>query len=176
MITNLTMKFASRFILAPQGLKQFVKFLLVGCTNFGISFTVFHLSYKYWKLGGLLFGGAENAQNLNIVIFGGMAVTSFEAAVANVAGYVCGIINSFILNKLWTFKVHHETTRQLNRFLILNTFCLILSTTTIFVIVDILGAPHIITWIITMGFITILNFIGSKHWVFKKHFVIALKK
>jgi putative flippase GtrA len=141
-----------------------------------VSFTVFHLSYTYWKLGSLLFGSVEDSQHLTIVISGGIAAMSFEAAVANIAGYMAGIINSFVWNKFWTFKVRHETTRQLNRFFILNLFCLILSTSIIFIIVDILGAPHKITWIITMGFITILNFVGSKYWVFNKHFAIVLKK
>ena len=38
------------------GLKQFSKFLVVGVSNFVISFAVFYLLYNYWKLSSIFYG------------------------------------------------------------------------------------------------------------------------
>jgi len=155
-------------LFVPQDFRQFLRFLVVGCTNFAVSFTVYLLCYKYWELASLPFDRSVNIGSQHYVIMDGITIASFKAAFANIVGYACGIINSFIWNKLWTFKIRYETTKQLTRFIILNIMCLTLSTAIIFIFVDILSSPHKITWIVTMGIITILNFIGSKYWVFKQ--------
>ena len=148
------------------GIKQFSKFIVVGFSNFAISFAVFYLLYNHWKLSGVfygLFGQAGKGIEDFILQLG---VTSLDATLANIFGYSAGTINSFIWNKFWTFQVKHETKSQFARFFLLNISCLFLSSLSLFIFTDYLRFPYGSVWFVTMGIITLINFVISKYWVF----------
>ena len=151
------------------GLKQFSKFLVVGVSNFVISFAVFYLLYNFWKLSSIFYGllGQAGKDLENLILQ--LGATSLDATLANIFGYGAGTINSFIWNKFWTFRAQHKTSSQFVRFLLLNITCLIFSSFCLFVFTDYLNLPYIIVWFVTMGFITVINFISSKYWVFKEN-------
>jgi putative flippase GtrA len=56
---------------------QFIKFSLIGFLNTGIHYGIFLLLFRFFGIHYLIASGI---------------------------GYCAGVINSFILNKLWTFK------------------------------------------------------------------------
>lgn len=148
-------------------IKQFSKFLVVGLSNFAISFVVFFILYKYWKLSGVFYGlFGQSGKGLEDFILQ-LGATSLDASLANIFGYGAGIINSFIWNKYWTFQVKHVTAAQFGRFLVLNFFCLILSSASLFLFTDFLGWSYLLVWFITMGAVTIINYIFNKFWVFE---------
>ena len=149
----------------PPGLKQFSKFLVVGFSNFAISFAVFYLLYK-WELSALFYGLLGQAgKGLEDIILQ-LGASSLDATLANVFGYGAGVINSFVWNKLWTFQVRHETATQFGRFMVLNLFCLVLSSLSLFIFTDFLGFSYGWIWFITMSVVTIANFTVTKCWVF----------
>jgi len=151
---------------SSSNLKQFSKFIVVGFSNFIVSFVVFYLFYNYWKLSAIFYSLLGQAgRNLeNVVLQAGAA--SLDATLANIVGYSAGIINSFTWNKLWTFEVKKKTAKQFGRFLVLNLFCLLLSSAFLFVFTDYLGWAYLPVWFITMGIVTLVNFAVSKYWVF----------
>jgi putative flippase GtrA len=150
----------------PSGFKQFSKFLVVGFSNFAISFAVFFLLYNYWKLSALFYGFFGQAgKGLEDIILR-LGASSLDATLANVFGYGAGVINSFIWNKLWTFQVRHETSSQFGRFVLLNIACLIVSSVSLFLFTDFLGWSYLPVWFVTMGIVTLINFFISKAWVF----------
>ena len=155
-----------KFAVSSSNLKQFSKFIVVGFSNFIVSFVVFYLYYNYWKLSGIFYSLLGQAgRNLeNIVLQAGAA--SLDATLANIVGYSAGIINSFTWNKLWTFEAKKKTAKQFGRFLVLNLFCLLLSSAFLFVFTDYLGWAYLPVWFVTMGIITLVNFAVSKYWVF----------
>ena len=155
-----------KFAVSSSNLKQFSKFIVVGFSNFIVSFVVFYFFYNYWKLSAIFYSLLGQAgRNLeNIVLQAGAA--SLDATLANIVGYSAGIINSFTWNKLWTFETKKKTARQFGRFLALNLFCLLLSSTFLFVFTDYLGWAYLPVWFVTMGIITLVNFFISKVWVF----------
>ena len=149
------------------GIKQFSKFLVVGVSNFAISFAVFYFLYKYWKLSGVFYGlFGQSGKDLEEYILQ-LGATSLDASLANIIGYGAGIINSYIWNRFWTFQVKHVIAAQFGRFLALNFFCLILSSASLFLFTDFLGWSYLLVWFITMGVITMINFAFSKYWVFE---------
>lgn len=150
------------------GIKQFSKFLVVGFSNFAISFAVFYLLYNYLKLSGPFYGLLGQAGKGLEEFVQHLGASSLDATLANIFGYGAGVINSFIWNKFWTFQVKHETAAQLGRFLALNLSCLILSSASLFLFTDSLGWPYLPVWLITMSIVTLLNFFISKLWVFSK--------
>jgi len=155
-----------KFAVSSSNLKQFSKFIVVGFSNFIVSFVVFYFFYNYWKLSAIFYSLLGQAgRNLeNIVLQAGAA--SLDATLANIVGYSAGIINSFTWNKLWTFEAKKKTAKQFGRFLVLNLFCLLLSSAFLFVFTDYLGWAYLPVWFITMGIITLVNFAVSKYWVF----------
>ena len=155
-----------KFAVSSANLKQFSKFIVVGFSNFIVSFVVFYFFYNYWKLSAIFYSLLGQAgRNLeNIVLQAGAA--SLDATLANIVGYSAGIINSFTWNKLWTFEAKKKTAKQFGRFLVLNLFCLLLSSAFLFVFTDYLGWAYLPVWFVTMGIITLVNFFISKIWVF----------
>jgi len=148
--------------------RQFVKFLVVGCSNFAISFTVFYLCYEKWHVFSRLMNDTGEFGKVIMHSLSRMGIESPEGGFANIISYSAGIANSFFWNRIWTFRVLTETGRQLKRFVSLNVFCLFLSSFIIFIFVDIFGWPYRPVWVVTMSFITVLNFIGNKFWVFRR--------
>jgi len=151
------------------GLKQFSKFLVVGVSNFVISFAVFYLFYNYWKLSSIFYGllGQAGKDLENLILQ--LGATSLDATLANIFGYGAGTINSFIWNKFWTFQVKHQAGTQFGRFLALNLSCLVLSSASLFLFTDYLRWSYLPVWFVTMAVVTIVNFMVSKYWVFVKN-------
>ncbi len=150
-----------------NNIKQFSRFLVVGFSNFAISFAVFYILYNYWKLSGVFYGLLGEAGKALANFIEQLGATSLDATLANIAGYGAGVINSFIWNKLWTFKAKQQAAGLFARFLLLNLFCLLLSSASLFFFTDYLNWPYLPVWFITMGVVTLLNFGFSKFWVFK---------
>jgi len=153
---------------SSKNIKQFSRFIVVGCTNFAVSFVVFYIFYNYLKLSELLFGVLGPAGDHLQRALQGIGAESADATLANIIGYSAGIINSFVWNKLWTFKARHETVSQFGRFLLLNLACLLLSSLSLFIFIDSLGFLYGPVWFITMGMVTIINFAVSRYWVFRE--------
>jgi len=146
--------------------RQFGRFIIVGFSNFGVSFAVFYLLYNYGQLSNLFYGVlGETGRNLEDFVLQ-LGAASLDATLANILGYGAGVINSFVWNKLWTFQVKHETGAQFGRFLALNFSCLLLSSASLFFFTDYLSWSYLPVWFITMGIVTLINFAGSKFWVF----------
>ena len=76
------------------------------------------------------------------------------------------MINSFLLNKIWTFQAEGGTYRQLLRFVVINLVALLLSTSSMFLLVDVLGGPYIATWFVVIAPVTILSYLANKFWAF----------
>ncbi len=154
--------------LSSQAFRQFLRFCIVGCLNMLVTFIIFYLSYEKLRPMNALFGMMRMWQvdAMGVEQIGGDLPG--EGAFANVISYSCGTINSFLLNKKWTFKVQDDKWKQAMRFLVLNLSCLALSTLGIFVFVDIFDQPYKIIWLLTMGLVTVVNFMANKHWTFNE--------
>lgn len=146
--------------------KQFYRFAIVGCLNVLISFAVFILCYKVWPLASLIFDLTGAAGSWISAMLSGYGIHSVDAAFANFCGYAAGMVNSFALNKIWTFQTRGNTLQQMHRFLTLNLVGLVLSTLLLFVFVDLLHGPHLVIWFISTSIVMVLNFYGNKFWTF----------
>ena len=147
-------------------MKQLVRFCVVGCANTAISYAVFSLCYRYWSFSFIMTAISGSPNNLVVSGLKQLGITSIDGAVANLAGYLIGMANSFVWNKFWTFEVTANTKRQAARFIITNGLCLAISTASLFLFTDTLKFAYNLVWLITMAFVTILSFWMSKHWVF----------
>jgi putative flippase GtrA len=151
---------------ASPDLRQLVRFLVVGCLNVAVTFAVFVLCYSQLSLGSSFLGRMGAAGEWLGGALAGLGVGAIDAAVANFVGYIAGMVNSFVLNKLWTFEARGGTARQAQRFVVLNLVGLFGSTLIMFVAVDALGAPYLPVFVVTVVLTTLFHFFGNKHWTF----------
>lgn len=116
-----------------------MRFCTVGLANTAVDFTAFFLL----NLGGVPYLSAQ------------------------VLSYSTGVINSFLLNRKWTFQVTRKTNvNEIAKFIILNGISLLVSSSLLFMLYN-ANHPHL--WLAkiaaTAGGI-LVNFIGSRLWVF----------
>jgi putative flippase GtrA len=120
------------------------RFVVVGCANFLVSFAAFYGSYHYLPLGDL----------------------DGRGALANVLAYAAGMLNSFVLNRAWTFRAEGRAIAHARRFTLLNAATLAASTLIVFVLVDRAGYPELAVWLpLTIAILT-THYLGMKHWAF----------
>jgi putative flippase GtrA len=122
----------------------FARFVVVGCANFVVSFAAFYASYTYLPLDE----------------------SSGRGAVANVLAYCAGFVNSFVLNRLWTFRAEGRVAEHALKFALLNAATLVSSTLIVLVLVDRAGFPPLAVWLpLTLAILT-AHYLGMKHWAF----------
>jgi putative flippase GtrA len=122
------------------------RFALVGCTNFVVSFTVFYLCFNYLPEP--------------------VRAAAPEGAIANAAAYLAGMINSFLLNRSWTFRASGNPAVHALRFTIVNLVSLSVGTFMMFRFVDVLGYPDLAVWVPLTILVMTLNYLGCKYWAF----------
>ncbi|MCC7081880.1 MAG: GtrA family protein [Burkholderiales bacterium] len=90
------------------------------------------------------------------------------AALANLLAYLAGMVNSFLLNRAWTFRASGSTAEQALRFAVVNLSSLALSSGVMYRFVDVLRYPEIAVWVPTTLAVMTLNYLGCKHWAFAR--------
>ena len=119
---------------------QFFKFGIVGVSNTLIYFSVYY----------------------SLVFFG------IHYILANFAGFVIGVTNSFYWNRKYVFKQTSEKKRiQFIKVFFAYGFTLALSTSLLYLMVDIIGISEFIAPIINICFTTPINFMLNKFWAFR---------
>lgn len=127
----------------------------------------------------LLVGGMNTLVTLAVIVLC-KSVLGINPLVANAAGYVAGVVNSFIWNRAWVFKADGHLTSQAIKFLIGFGICygvqfLIVWGTIRFTVIDDMlwhiGAFTLsgygLTTIVAMGIYTICNFAYNKYVSFR---------
>jgi putative flippase GtrA len=125
---------------------KLIRFILVGCTNFFVSF----LTFKVFLI----------------------ATDDFRMrlAVAQATSYGAGLIWSFIWNRRYTFRSFGPWSIQFLRFLMIQLSLAGGSALLIWLIADILfHLQATLSWFVVMGPITVLNFYLSRTYVFNTH-------
>ncbi|MBT3318526.1 MAG: GtrA family protein [Clostridia bacterium] len=136
------------FIKHKKSTLQFGKFIVVGAINFLVDFGIFKL--------------------LTVVF--GMLV-----APANVISYTSGVVNSFLLNRYWTFKIKHKfVSVHFVKFVFVNLVSLGVNTLAVWVLVELyrfsdgfFGVQNLYAKLIATVFSFTVNFAGNKFLVFK---------
>lgn len=122
-------------------IRQFIIFSVVGLINTGIHYCVFLFLYRFININYL---------------------------VASVVGYSCGLLNSFILNKKWTFKtINVRKDLELIKFIIVNVVALGVNIIGLKFFVEAMGIRPEISQIAAIGFSLVTNFFGNKYWTFR---------
>ncbi|MGC8736954.1 MAG: GtrA family protein [Dissulfurimicrobium sp.] len=80
--------------------------------------------------------------------------------------FALGVLQTFILNKRWTFAHAGDTQRSLFRYLIAYGGCYLLNLSILILFVDHMGMPHQIVQGVAIVFFAALLFLLQKYWIF----------
>ncbi|HEY8911112.1 MAG TPA: GtrA family protein [Desulfosporosinus sp.] len=131
----------------PKRSVEFMRFCLVGAINTGVDFTVFTV-----------------LSNLGVLLL-----------VAQCVSYTCGVLNSFLLNRTWTFRGRGQSSGQLIRFLALNLGTLSVTYGLLVYFRYHLVWPLLVCKLVATGASFGINYLGSRLWIFSpvSHFKIG---
>jgi len=122
---------------------QFIKFSIVGVINTALDFGIFTLLNYF--LGEELY------------------------RISQIVSYSCAVINSYYLNKSWTFQSGRNFNFiEIVKFLLVNLVSLGISLYFLFLFHEKLSMNILLSKGCATFFSVIVNFTGNKFWVFKK--------
>lgn len=120
---------------------QFMRFCAIGAANTAVDFITFFL----------------------------LTAAGVPYMAGQIAAYSAGVINSFVLNRRWTFKVRgHINITEVQRFILVNLTSLLVSSGILFILHDTGRLDLWVSKIIATGAGLGINYLGSRFWVFVK--------
>ncbi len=104
---------------------------------------------------------------VDVIVFTVLDALGLYFAFAQVISYSVGILNSFLLNKHWTF-LHKRTSsgKEMAAFVVINLLSLAASLLLIYTLHRFLALPVLASKLVATGFTLLLNYYGYKRWVF----------
>lgn len=86
---------------------------------------------------------------------------------SNIVGYACGLINSFIWNRRWTFRSRKDPKPQILLFFLMFGISYGLNLGATVLCVEVIGIPPNIAQLVGIFFYTTSNFFGNKYITFR---------
>lgn len=132
----------------PVGLRQFVKFVVVGGTGTLVNLGVFSLVLFLWDHGRV-------------------HPPTLHVDVANTLAFCVAVVSNFLLNRFWTFRHRGRIVRHFSRFLLVSLAGYGLNLIAITLLYHAAGIEEHISQLLAILVVMPFNFIGSKWWAFR---------
>lgn len=118
---------------------RLVKFNIVGVMNTSIDFVVFYILTTF---------------------------ISFSVVPAQIIAYSMGVINSYFMNRFWTFNVKGDhSKKQFLLFILVNLFALSVSTILIYFLAKMIAQVMIAKVLVTVV-VMVINYLGQRYIIF----------
>ena len=122
-------------------LVKLVKFGITGVMNTAVDFLVYTLLVSFFSMG---------------------------LYVSQIISYSCGMLNSYVVNRKWTFSTQNGFfSGELVRFIVLNLSMMLLGMGIIYVCTQKLMLHKLVAKLISTLLVLIINFLISNFWVFR---------
>ncbi len=105
---------------------------------------------------------------LNAAIYSGLVTLGVHYLIASGVGWIVGIVNSFFLNKRFTFKSEGSVREELPKTIFVYVVQLVVSWTGLIILIDGLGFGEIVAFMINVVVVTAVSFIGLKFFAFQR--------
>lgn len=105
---------------------------------------------------------------ITIVVFNILRFVGINMIVANSVGYICGMTNSYLWNNKWVFKSNSKEVGTIIKFIVVNLITMIINNCILILVVQKIGINEVIAQCLALILTTVINFIGSNIWIFKK--------
>jgi putative flippase GtrA len=132
----------------PVGVRQFVKFAVVGGTGTLVNLVVFQLLVFIW----------EHATHTHAGVFEQVAVG---------IAFCVAVTSNFLLNRFWTFRHRGRIVRNFSRFFLVSLVGLGLNELMFTLLHNVAGVHRLFALLLAILVVTPFNFVGSKWWAFR---------
>src|SRR3989344_7481420 len=90
--------------------------------------------------------------------------------VSAVFAFIVAVTNSFILNKIWTFKenIKHKAASRYIKFIIVSIIALVVNLVFLWVMVEYFEMWYMFAQVLAVILNFIINFFGNKLWTFRE--------
>ncbi len=125
---------------------------------------------RFGELGRFVRFGVTGAANtlVDFLVFTVLSYMGLGPYVSQVLSYSAGILNSYVINRSWTFASRERFfSAQLRRFLIANVSLLVLSVGLLRLGIEALGLPRLAAKAAATALIMVLGFAVNRLWVFR---------
>jgi len=123
-----------------RGVRQFVKFALVGLSGLGVNFVIAHALERR---------------------------SGFSPFTDFAIGFMAGGVSNYVFNRIWTFRSNRHPAIEGVQFLTVSLIALLLGKL-VFSLADRLGFHHFTTtWFLATAAGVVVNFFLNKYWTFK---------
>ncbi len=123
-------------------------------------------SAEFTKLIKFAITGVMNTA-VDYIVFTILIYFGLSTSIAQVFSYSAGIVNSYTINRSWTFKSEERyISRQLLKFLAVNIVIMLVSVGVIYIFETIIGLPVMLAKLCTVGVTVVLGFILNRLLVF----------
>ncbi len=121
-------------------LAQLIRFSLVGVLNTALNYAVFYLLYRIGS----------------------------PYLAASAIGFCVAVVNSYLLNKHWTFRHRGaHSGAEFMRFLLVSGTALGLNLAAMLVLVEAVAVTPPLAQLLTIGLTLAVNFLGNRLWTFR---------
>lgn len=140
---------------------QFLKFCIVGGTNFLISLIVYY--FVMWVFGRFP-EGLYSTDFLTAFLF------RFDYQIANILAFIISVLNAYILNRVWVFRKEAKKAAKgaVFRFFASYGFTFLLSVFLAWLWVELFSVSKSYVPILNVLITTPINYILSKYFSFRK--------
>lgn len=121
-----------------------------------------------WRREGARFAAVGLLSNATLyLVYLGLTALGLGHKLAMTLLFALGTLQTFVLNRTWTFRHGGRLPRSLARYLAAYGACYVLNLAVLYVLVDRHGLPHAVVQGFAILGIAVLLFLVQKLWVFR---------
>jgi putative flippase GtrA len=116
-----------------------------------------------WQFGKFIVVGLANTL-LSFAIYATLVHFGVYYVIAQVIAFLIGAVQSYLVNRYWTFSLPGFSVATLVRYLTVQLFVLALSTVLLIAVVESLGMNKLAAQAVVLPFVSVTNFILIRTW------------
>lgn len=148
-------------LIKKEGVKQLFKYGLVGIGGLIIEITVFYLLTKKFSVQYPL------SPHISDLLGGKMSTHVINTDISHIISSALAIINNFILNSYFTFKVTDKKLKRFLSFIGVAAIGLVISTTLMTVFVGKFQMDEMLSKALALAIVVAIQFVVNKFFTFK---------
>ena len=149
-------------VIKSKSFHQLIKYGIVGMIGLVIDMGLFYLLVDYWSVH------YPFSTAIYSLIGGKMAVNMLDILISSIIGQTLAVINNFILNSYFTFKVTDNKIKRFLSFAGIAAIGMIISSVLLTLFIDIMGLHKMLSKAIAIIFVAMMQFAINKFFTFKE--------